>query len=105
MIKQVFFTANHTEDDDRNSIFTYNSFQYDVQTKELKFVDQFNGQRFERNFGTASLVEDNTSGIVSGNTNTDNSGTDTNTTTDNNGTDTNDNENNNTTNNENESGS
>lgn len=91
MIKQVFFTADHTQDDDRNSIRTFNSFQYDVETKELKFVAMFNGQKFEKSFGIASLVEDNTSGVVTDNTNTDtNTNTNDDTNTDN--TETNNNE-------------
>ena len=61
MVKQVFFTADHTFYDDLNKIYVYGSFQYNTQTKELKFVNQVQGKRYEIPLGTATLKEEQTS--------------------------------------------
>ena len=66
MIKEVFFTVDGREHhDERNGMtMMYQNFEYDTTTKELKFIDMFNGQTKEISLGTAVLTEDNTSALL-----------------------------------------
>ena len=78
MILQTFITTAHSPWKILNKMHTYVSLQYNTETKELKLVDEFEGKKYEYSIGTATLVEDTTSGVVtddSTNTNTgDNTG-------------------------------
>lgn len=64
MIKEVFFTVDGRESDERNGIKKYQNFTYDTTTKELKFVDIFEDETKEISLGTAVLTKDNTSALL-----------------------------------------
>ena len=66
MIKEVFFTVDGREHhDERNGMkMMYQNFEYDTTTKELKFIDVFDGQTKEISLGTAVLTQDNTSAFL-----------------------------------------